>query len=91
MHQWWRFCLGGFLLFPQSGFAENQQEKTMYLQTDYPPEASAEANDLYQPFFAAPSAASEVQEEVTELTARVKKLEDRVALLEKEKKAPPSP
>lgn len=84
MHQLWRFVLGGLLLCPQSGFAEDSKEQVTYIHTNEPaPSIAAEANDVNQPFFAAPSTANEVMEKTEELEARVKKLEDRVDALEK--------
>jgi hypothetical protein len=90
MHQLWRFVLGGLLLCPQGGFAADPKEEVTYIHTNEPaPSIAAEANDLNQPFFAAPSTANEVMEKTEELEARVKKLEERVDALEKEKTATP--
>ena len=86
MYRLWGLFLGGLLLCPQSGFTQNPKETTTYIRIDQPPaEVSAEANDMNQPFFAAPSTANEVMEKAEELDGRLKKLEDRVMALENAK------
>lgn len=90
MYRLWGLFLGGLLLCPQSGFTAGPKEEVTYIHTNEPaPAVSAEANDVTQPFFAAPSTANEVMEKTEELEARLKKLEDRVNLLEKTKEVTP--
>ncbi|MBI2707526.1 MAG: hypothetical protein HYX35_04370 [Proteobacteria bacterium] len=87
MHRLWGLFLGGLFLCPQSGFAADPKEEVTYIHTNEPaPSIAAEANDVNQPFFAAPSTANEAIEEIEEMKARLKKLEERVDALEKEKK-----
>ncbi len=91
MYRLWGLVLGGFLLCSQSGVAADPKEVVTYIHTNDPaPSIAAEANDLAQPFFAAPSTANEVMEKTEALEARLKKVEERVDALEKAQKETPS-
>lgn len=87
MKVWQRLFLGGLVLCPHATMAAPAGEMTTYIHTDNPPGGiAADANDITQPFFAAPSTANEVMEKTEELTERLQKLEERVDLLEKNQK-----
>src|SRR5262245_2925173 len=58
---------------------KGSKTETIYIQTDLPPPAEAEEVMPTHPFFASPSAASEVLQKVQELEERVEKLEKTVS------------
>src|ERR1700722_13627929 len=75
---------GIVLLLSESGMAQTPspsgktpKEETMEIQTDMLPPASAEKVVPTHPFFAAPTAGSEVMEKLEELDERVSKLEKK--------------
>lgn len=85
--------MGGLLLLPEIGMAQAQstsqaapKTKTMIIQSDMLPTPSAEEVDPIHPFFAAPSTGNELIGRIEELDDRVKKLEEKVGVIEKEMK-----
>ena len=89
--KWVGCSLAALMLLVEGGMAEpdsvpqkTTKTETIYIPTDNPPPASAE--DLSQPFFAAPSTGNEAMEEIEAHKGELKKLHQEVKELQEDVK-----